>query len=86
MTTDERADESNVQVEFNASRAGENIQTNGSGIRTYDRIQNSDRPDFQKEAMEEEQYRRTYHWTSEAAEIDTNITIDSKMNLDRGFL
>jgi uncharacterized protein with von Willebrand factor type A (vWA) domain len=36
--------------------------------------------------MEEEQYCRTHHRTSEAAEIDTNITIHSKMNLDLGLL
>jgi hypothetical protein len=64
---------------------------------TYDGAQHSNRPDqwSSKEATEEDQRRQTQHWTSEAAEfeqrvskiwIDTNVTINSNINLELGFI
>jgi hypothetical protein len=70
LTTDEKADESNVQVEFNCfpgRREQPNQWLRSPNIRSY--------PEFQqtrssKEAMEEEQYRQTHHLTSEALSRD----------------
>ncbi len=79
------------RVNITASQPGENRKSNCSEHTIVSSILTDL---IFKEATEEEQYRRTHHWTSEAAEferrvskvlIDTNITVNSNINLDLRF-